>query len=73
MSTYNPTASVSGFSEGQAPSYEKIPLKPKTQYQKVKGFPPARKKVNGTDTSQRLMRPTTLPQTPPDYPMAALL
>lgn len=65
MAFLNPTASVSGFSEGPAPSYKKVAMKPKSQYQKKKGFPPARK-PQGNQVN-------TLPGTPPSYPNATLL
>lgn len=63
-----------GFTEGPAKSYDKVEKKPNVPYKKRKGFPPARKSDNWqVRDAERLMRPTSLPGTPPDYPGAALL
>lgn len=67
MVTFNPSASVSGFSDGQAPSYNKIPMKERITYKKTKGFPPARK-----TKFKQLGRPDVWPATPPDHPQILL-
>lgn len=72
MATYNPQSSLGGFAEGPAESYQRIEPRPKTPYKKGKGFPPARKKPDLNRPSAKLLRPTSLPGTPPEYPAPLL-